>query len=166
MYKLIVIIAFVCSVVLTIYTIVKECTKPKQVASFKESLDLVGLPIITFHVKAKDNTEKVMNFILDTGATSNFINKKWLEDVEVSDVLSVESVIGFGGAADNCTSRNVTLLYNSKEFKTSFLFVDLEESFAEVKNNTGCQLHGIIGSSFFTEYRYIIDFNKLKVYAK
>lgn len=149
-----------------LYILYKECTKPSPLASIKESLDLVGLPIITFELLKNDNSVEKMNFILDTGATCSFINKKWEDILETSEDISYDSITGFGGTVEDVVSKKVTLYYNDKEFNEVFCFVDLEDSFNEVKQNTGVQLHGIVGSNFFSKYRYIIDFNDLKIYSK
>ena len=44
--------------------------------SFREALDLVGLPIVTFY-----QGDKKLNFLLDTGANLSVINKAALESV-------------------------------------------------------------------------------------
>ena len=44
--------------------------------------------------------------------------------------------------------------------------MDLSYSFNEVKKQDGVQLHGILGSDFFTKYEYILDFIDFIAYPK
>lgn len=48
--------------------------------SFKESMDLVELPIITFY-----NNGKKLNFLLDTGANNSIINKSVIKDLDYKE---------------------------------------------------------------------------------
>ena len=56
--------------------------------------------------------------------------------------------------------------YKRTSFKESFAVLDLTESFAQIKEENGVTLHGILGNTFFTKYGYILDFKELKFYTK
>ena len=51
-------------------------------------------------------------------------------------------------------------------FKYNFQVVDLSPTFNTIKEQTGVIIHGILGSCFFREYKYILDFNNLVAYSK
>lgn len=39
-------------------------------------------------------------------------------------------------------------------------------AFAQLKSMYGIQIHGILGTSFFQKYRYVLDFAELTAYQK
>ena len=42
----------------------------------------------------------------------------------------------------------------------------MKEAFGNIKKETGVTIHGILGSDFFTRYKYVLDFDKLIFYKK
>lgn len=136
------------------------------VASIKDAINLTGLPIITLYVHNHQDEYVKFNFLLDTGSTGSFINKSHMSIVSKSDVIGKDSVIGFGAEANDVEFRRVPLVCDGKTLVWTFGFVDLEDAFNTVKRDNGVTLHGIIGNDFFTKYKYVIDFDTLKVYSK
>lgn len=130
--------------------------------SFKESMDLVDLPIITFM-----NNGKKLNFLLDTGSTSSHINEKALSGLDFGIISDVSSE--FVGAEGNITKVNaigMQMTYKDMVFTSLFYRTDLDKAFNYVKKNSGVQIHGLLGSVFFKQYGYVLDFKELKAYIK
>lgn len=129
--------------------------------SFKESMDLVELPIVTFM-----NNGKKLNFLLDTGATYSSINEAALE------VLSYEKTEerGFGIGIEGSVQENrgyirMNVDYRSQSYEEDFQVVDLSQAFGVVKQECGINLHGILGNTFFQKYRYVLNFDELVAYS-
>lgn len=133
--------------------------------SFRESLDLTDLPIVTFY-----NGDKKLNFLLDTGSNSSFINERDLKKLEpysvLDDNIGSGLVTGSGVSDTKCNHIEGTLMYKGFLYKEIFAILDLSESFDDIKRETGVSIHGILGNSFFIRYRYILNFDEMIAYHK
>lgn len=135
--------------------------KKKEVMSFREAMDLVELPIITFY-----NNDKKLNFLLDTGSDLSYINKSILPSLEYKKIDESRNIISVGGNSQSLGCCDMTVTYKNKKFIDRFYISDLDEAFGAIKAETGVQIHGILGSKFFAKYKYILDFESLIVYSK
>lgn len=129
--------------------------------SFKESLDLCDLPVITFY-----NNEKKINFLLDTGANLSVIDSNILDqfDYKGCDVMGV--VYGIEGNIQNIKYVVMDILYKDIDFNEQFQVMDMSAAFGNVKSESGVTLHGILGNNFFKKYKYILDFDILAAIIK
>ena len=129
--------------------------------SFKEAIDLTELPIVTFY-----NGKKKINFLLDTGSNSSHINKSILPSLNHKVLTKVESVVGIEGNPVNTMFCEMTITYKKQKFTDEFCISNLDDAFASIKEESGVQIHGILGSKFFEKYKYVLDFNSLVAYYK
>lgn len=139
------------------------CKQSKRVnISFKESMDLVELPIITFY-----NNGKKLNFLLDTGANNSIINKSVIKDLDYKECTENLDTFGIDGevklSMPTCTME---VKYKDNSFEDTFTILSMDSAFRQVKEDSGVQLHGILGSLFFQKYKYVIDFKSLVAYIK
>lgn len=129
--------------------------------SFKESLDLTDLPIITFI-----HENKKLNFLLDTGASLSVINEDVLDKLtydctkETSTIMAMDGIKG-----TSYPIIEITLGYNNVTYREKFQVVDLSEVVDQLKQTYGVNLHGILGNRFFQKYKYVLDFDKLIAYS-
>ena len=135
--------------------------KKRENMSFREAMDLVELPIITFY-----NKDTKLNFLLDTGSDLSYINKSVLFSLEYKEVNESMNIISVGGNSQSLGCCDMTVTYKNQEFINRFYVSDLDEAFRAIKAETGVQIHGILGSKFFTKYKYILDFENLIAYSK
>lgn len=143
-------------------TIMDSRKKDKQDRmSFKESMDLVDLPVITFY-----NEGKKFNFLLDTGATKSVIDSNVLSDFHHEKIDSTGVLWGMEGNTINVSYIKASLSYKDKFYEEDFQVVDMSDSFGKVKAESGVTLSGILGNSFFVKYQYVLDFNSLIAYSK
>lgn len=130
--------------------------------SFKESMDLVELPIITFY-----NNGKKLNFLLDTGANNSIINKSVIKDLDYKECTENLDTFGIDGevkpSMPTCTME---VKYKDNSFEDTFTILNMDSAFRQVKEDSGVQLHGILGSLFFQKYEYVIDFKSLVAYIR
>lgn len=134
---------------------------PHTKISFKESLDLTDLPIITFYIK-----DKKCNFLLDTGANLSVINNKVLSSITHEKTSITGNVYGLEGNRQSVEYVNVVLTYKDKDYPETVQALDMSAAFANIKKESGVTLHGILGNQFFQKYKYVIDFNELVAYSK
>ena len=153
------------SILILIICYVIKIRKRKDIMSLKESLDLTGIPIVTF---TQENVK--YNFLLDTGSDISYINSKTVDNSAIKYEATDYKVAGFISAGGLSSSDikiiDIPFEYKRTSFKESFAVLDLTESFAQIKEENGVTLHGILGNTFFTKYGYILDFKELKFYTK
>ena len=129
--------------------------------SFKESLDLTDLPIITFI-----HENKKLNFLLDTGASLSVINEDVLDKLtydctkETSTIMAMDGIKG-----TSYPIIEITLGYSNVTYREKFQVVNLSEVVDQLKQTYGVNLHGILGNRFFQRYKYVLDFDKLIAYS-
>ena len=153
------------SILILIICYVIKIRRRKDIMSLKESLDLTGIPIVTF---TQENVK--YNFLLDTGSDISYINSKIVDTFAIKYEATDYKLAGFISAGGLSSSDikliNIPFEYKRTSFKESFAVLDLTESFAQIKEENGVTLHGILGNTFFTKYGYILDFKELKFYTK
>lgn len=129
--------------------------------SFKESMDLVDLPIITF----VSNGVK-LNFLLDTGATYSAINSDALKNLKYTPTDNSGTSTGIGGdLGETYPYIKLEVNHRGKVYDDEFQVLDLSSPFKNVKESSGITLHGILGNSFFQKYRYVLNFDEFIAYS-
>lgn len=128
--------------------------------SFRETMDLTDLPIITFM-----NNGKKLNFLLDSGASYSSINEKALRGLKYEKTEEVGTHYGIEGELVESRYIQMNVEYANSNYLENFQVVDLSKAFNQMKAETGVNLHGILGNSFFTRYKYILDFDELTAYS-
>ena len=137
------------------------CKYNKRVSiSFKEALDLVDLPVITFY-----NDNKKFNFLLDTGATISVIDSNVLDRFTHTELDYTGTLYGMEGNKQDVSYVRAQLDYKNKSYEEDFQVADLSAAFSQLKSTSGVTLSGILGNSFFTKYQYVLDFNSLIAYS-
>lgn len=161
------VLAFIITVILAIvlgvgWYLQSELFFYKNIISFKDSYDLLNLPVITMYAG-----KKKLHFLLDTGSSNCILNAKELENMIYEKGETNVPMMGVTGEIRNCgTLATTTLSYSGLKFDIEFIVTDMTEAFQNIKKESGVQLHGILGTDFFTRYKYILDFDKLLFYKK
>lgn len=129
--------------------------------SFKQSIDLCNVPVITLY-----QGDKKFNFLLDTGADDCVIHSKYLDNIKYELTDYVTSHFGLDGQGEEVKICNIDLFYNKQEYRSEFVIRDLSNIFDIIKQDSGVTLHGVLGSRFFAKYKYILDFDKFVAFSK
>jgi hypothetical protein len=160
----IIILILIASIIIIIYSFLNE--KKADRMSFKEALDLTDLPIITFYQVKEDNSINKFNFLLDTGANLNVINKNSLPLINYKDTENTNTVFGMEGQEQNVKVVSIDCVYKDKKYIDTFQVIDMSNAFDIIKKESGVTLHGIIGNNFMQKYKYVLDFNEFVAYSK
>lgn len=155
------VIILVLAVAVIVNTIEDIRRKNKSKISFKESIDLTELPVVTFY-----NGDKKINFLLDTGSNISYINKSVVSSFTVTPVQGSSTFIGVEGNKNETSLCSMTLKYRDNIFEEVFSLADMDKAFDSVKKESGVTIHGILGSKFFEKYRYVLDFKELIAYIR
>lgn len=138
-----------------------EAHNKKSQMSFREAMDLVGLPIVTFY-----QGDKKLNFLLDTGSNLSVINEAALESIEHKTLDRKGSLYGVDGIKRETSFASINLVYKSNEYIEEFQVTNMQAAIDEIKAESGVNMIGIIGNDFFRRYKYILDFDELIAYSK
>lgn len=133
----------------------------KNALSFQSGMDLAELPVVTFY-----QGKKKINFLLDTGSNNCVIDKSFLKNVE-HQMSNVETnLTGLEGNAQKAGICVIDMTYKDKSYKAAFVVQDLSAAFNAIKKETGVTINGMLGSKFFNEFKYVLDFDELIAYSK
>ena len=158
---IIIIVVWTILLIISINSLYQINKKNKSKISFKESMDLTELPVITFV-----NNNVKLNFLLDTGSNNSLINKSILNMLDYKELDGTSKLIGVEGNNIKNSICEMKIEYKDYVFDTTFNIADLDTPFNVIKQEDGVQLHGILGSLFFQKYKYILDFQSLIAYMK
>lgn len=162
LFKIIIIIIAVVALALIINAVEAYGKISKNKISFKEAMDLAELPVITFY-----QGENKYNFLLDTGSNHSHICKSSTGKL-IGNLLEGEvNVQGVGGGTAITRAINTKFKYKNKTYEITLLIGEhLDDTFKSIKESTGVTIHGIIGNSFLSDNRYVLDFDEFIAYSK
>lgn len=135
--------------------------KKNSEISFREAMDLAELPVITFY-----NGDRKINFLLDTGSNISYLNKSIVSSLVVESTGKESNIIGIEGNKVNCKICKMIIRRKNQEFEEEFSIADLDKAFRIIKEESGVQMHGILGSKFFEKYKYVLDFKDYIAYVR
>ena len=155
------IILLVLLLAFSVNIIEKIIREKRDKISFKESMDLTDLPIITLY-----NGKTKINFLLDTGSNLSHINRSYLSNLEYQDLNVEQDTIGMEGNKVTSKVCRIQVFYKENRYEEEFVASDLDNAFNTIKQESGVQIHGILGNKFFEKYKYVLNFSNLTAYAK
>lgn len=129
-------------------------------SSISVSLQKSKLPLIL--VLVADNN---LCLLLDTGATNNIIDQRVYEYFKGHfEELNEGSMIGIDGTKKPTPKIILHFTFEGQEYSPIFHVFDSSKAFGVIEKESGIQIHGILGSMFFLEHGWIIDFeNKVVI---
>ena len=148
-------------IILMSIIIMQNYNRKKVKMSFKESMNLTELPVVTFY-----NGTNKLNFLLDTGSNLCVINSNSLKPLTYTKLNETGHIHGMEGSIIDVEYISMNFTHNEKLYTSKFQVVDMQEAFDNVKKESGVTIHGILGSKFFEEYKYVLDFKELIAYTK
>lgn len=157
------ILGIVCIILGFLLAFAYNCIEDRMVKklTFKDTYKYVNLPIIKLY-----QGEEEFNFIVDSGSNishicTRFYNKLYSKAVENKE----HQVDGIGGSV---TSSNIceALLHDNYGRRYSIELVisnHLEGVIESIKEVTGVNIQGLLGTDFLNKYGCTIDFNKCQL---
>lgn len=71
--------------------------------------------------------------------------------------------MGVAGETKETAQVEATLSFGNIHTTSVYSVLDSHKAVATIQNETGIQIHGILGIPFLTQNKWILDFNKLTV---
>ena len=123
-------------------------------------LEKVGLPLILTSGKLKN-----ICFMIDTGSTHNslfdFVYNHFKDEFKLLE--GTYKTMGIEGHYKETPIIEATFNFEGIDYTSTFSVLDASEAIKQVQEETGIQIHGVLGVQFLMENKWIIDFNKLEV---
>ena len=123
-------------------------------------LQKIGLPLIVTSGKLKN-----LCFLIDTGATHNILFNHVYEHFkdEFRHLDGKLNVMGIEGHYEETSVIEATFNFEGIDYTSTFSVLDATDAIAQVQNETGVQIHGVLGVEFLIENKWIIDFETYNV---
>lgn len=122
----------------------------KRIIPFLE-FKKVEYPIVTFYQNGKP-----FNFLIDSGSNMSFITNKTFNSMEYEPANYTMNVEGVDNISETVEFYNIRFNFKDKIFVNAFGLKDID--FSIIKQNTGYNIDGIIGSLFLDKYGMMLDF--------
>ena len=131
-----------------------------MIVSLNSILSKLGLPLLIVKAQAKN-----LCFLLDTGSNINVLDKKVAEFFQLSSGTVQRQQFGIDGTLQITDVVEMTFSLEEREYKAAFSVMDLSSAFGKVEEESGIQIHGLLGCSFMEQQKWILDFEKLCLYT-
>lgn len=123
-------------------------------------LQKTGLPLILTSGKLKN-----LCFLIDTGSTHNtlfdFVYNHFKDEFKL--LAETQSLMGIEGHYKETPTIEATFNFEGIDYTSTFSVLDASEAIRQVQDETGVQIHGVLGIQFLLESKWIIDFKKLEL---
>ena len=120
-------------------------------------LEKIGLPLILTSGRKKN-----VCFLIDTGSTHNtlfsFVYEHFKDDFRI--IEENQETMGIEGRFQESTTVEGTFNFEGTEYTSTFAVVKANDTITQLQEDTGVQLHGILGIHFLMENNWKIDFEK------
>ena len=125
-------------------------------------LHKVGLPLIVVNI-----FDHNVCLMLDTGSNRNIIDHRiydhFIDRLKQSDTSS--EVYTLNGASVGITI-DVPFRFEEHDYHEPFLCTEAGNTFDKINEETGIQIHGMLGNRFFLKHGWVLDFEQIKVYKQ
>ena len=128
--------------------------------SLNFGIEKTGMPLILTSGKKKN-----VCFLIDTGSTHNtlfsFVYEHFKDDFRI--IEEDQKTMGIESRFQDSTTVEGTFNFDGTEYTSTFAVVKANDAIAKIQEETGVQLHGILGIPFLIENKWKIDFEKMIV---
>lgn len=131
----------------------------RSVISIAENMDKVGIPFVTV-----SNGEQTYNMLLDSGSNISYIDSRYLDNFRVKDLNQTSNTVGACGTSYNTRHYVISFEFNGIKYKDMAGAIDLEGAFNQIKQESGIEIHGILGDTFFRYNHFVLDYDKMIFY--
>ena len=124
-------------------------------------LPIIGLPQVGLPLLIVKAQVKSLCFLLDTGSNINVLDKRVAEFFQLSGGTVQQQQFGIDGTLQTTDVVEMTFSLEEREYKADFSVMDLSSAFGKVEEESGIQIHGLLGCSFMEEQKWVLDFENL-----
>lgn len=123
------------------------------------SLNKVGLPLVV------TSSRPHLCFLVDTGSSHNVLFSYVISASEFTytPIDISHFIIGIDGTPTVVNQIKITLSFDEKEVSTTLSVLDATHAISQIQQESGIQIHGILGIPFLTQNEWILDFKRLTI---
>lgn len=123
------------------------------------SLNKVGLPLVV------TTSRPHLCFLVDTGSSHNVLFSYVMDASELpyNPLESSHSIMGIDGSSTSVTQIETSLSFDEKEVSAIFSILDATNAISQIQQESGIQIHGILGIPFLTQNEWILNFKNLTI---
>ena len=115
------------------------------------------LPIILVEIE-----DKYLCFILDTGSTCSLIDRSVVEYFkDIVEPVGDYCISGIEGTKHKVDMITLPFNFEGQVYKPRFCVRPLLDAFKSIEDESGIQVHGLLGTDFLLENQWIVDFRTL-----
>ena len=120
-------------------------------------LQKTGLPLIITSGKLKN-----LCFLIDTGSTHNILFSYVYEHFsdEFKILNNTQNIMGIEGEYKETPIIEGTFNFEGKDYTSTFSVFNATNAVVQVEEETGVQIHGILGIQFLMDNKWVINFDK------
>ena len=120
-------------------------------------LQKTGLPLIITSGKLKN-----LCFLIDTGSTHNILFSYVYEHFsdEFKILNNTQNIMGIEGEYKETPIIEGTFNFEGKDYTSTFSVFNATNAVVQVEEETGVQIHGILGIQFLIENKWVVNFDK------
>lgn len=120
-------------------------------------LQKTGLPLIITSGKLKN-----LCFLIDTGSTHNILFSYVYEHFsdEFKILNNTQNIMGIEGEYKETPIIEGTFNFEGKDYTSTFYVFNATNAVVHIEEETGVQIHGILGIQFLIENKWVINFDK------
>lgn len=127
--------------------------------SLSHGLTSIGLPTIPVEVN-----NKKLCFILDSGSTCSLIDSTVVEYFkDIVEPVGDYCISGIEGTKHKVDIVTLPFNFEGQIYKPKFCVRPLLDAFKSIEEENGIQVHGLIGTDFLLENKWVINFEKLEL---
>ena len=123
-------------------------------------LEKTGLPLMLTSGKLKN-----ICFLIDTGSTHNvlfdFVYNHFKDEFKLLE--GAYRTMGIEGHYKETPIIEATFNFEGIDYTSTFSVLDASDAIKQVQEETGVQIHGVLGVQFLRENKWIVDFEKLEI---
>ena len=129
--------------------------------SLYHGLNQTKLPIIVIEIE-----DKHLCFILDTGSSRCLIDSNVVEYFKnIVEPIGDYCISGIDGTKHKVDVVILPFNFEGYTDKPKFCVQQLSDAFKEITEDSGIQVHGLLGTDFLIENKWIIDFKELNIHS-
>lgn len=119
------------------------------------------LPVILVEIE-----DKHLCFILDTGSTCSLIDSNVVEYFkDFVEPIGDYCISGIDGTKHKVDMVILPFNFENQTYKSKFCVKPLLDAFKDIEEESGIQVHGLLGTDFLIENKWIIDFKELNIHS-
>lgn len=137
----------------------KETHNYHDITEFKTKISKTGLIYVPFTCNGKE-----LNFILDTGSTISYIDTQTAVELGCKFKNCDEFVTGLGGEQAITEYCEIKLETPTTVTEIELPLANFKHAFSQVEEESGIEIHGLLGNNFLLASKYVIDYDKMMVF--